>query len=288
MTGPLIRAVAPLRCCGRVRRQLARCRYGAGSYSWRCRGPGGPGHENGPPHCQAEDPVPFQGAAGRQQAAARRGPGSPAAQHAPRRPGQSALHGRSASPATRGSYPSRLPWPRQHHGAKEPVRTLRHAAIPTARSSAIMMKISSILIPMPPGAKLLRRGVGSAWGGKPKWSPFDLARFRSTWPGCSSFTANGGDAPRSTKELRPHLAAALETFERRFPPCCSGTRWRLARSRAEVTYCMAAPVLHHIPLPVGDQRLLLLVRGITVVSHEMSPGTAEVTPSMAASAGPGR
>jgi hypothetical protein len=192
------------------------------------------------------------------------------------------------------AFAAPLPW-------GERARThLAPAAIPAARSSAIMMKISSILIPIPPGAKLLRRGVGSAWGGKPKWSscanrgvswricqasatrvrsnapgrcpnclkqrptrlreypschhsrylkpyrtsigadlfrcscgwrrprvlrgstrdpggdgfPFDLARFRSTWPGCSSFTANGGDAPRGTKELRPHLAAALETFER--------------------------------------------------------------------------
>ena len=74
--------------------------------------------------------------------------------HAPHRPELSALHGPQAWSANRGPYPFRVPLSRDHHGAKEPVRFLRHAMFPTARSTTTITIISSILIPVPPGARI--------------------------------------------------------------------------------------------------------------------------------------
>jgi len=42
---------------------------------------------------------------------------------------------------------------------------------------------------------------------------------------------------------------------------------------------MAAPVLHQAPLPVGDQRVLFLVCGMTAVPRAASAGATEVTPA---------
>ncbi len=41
---------------------------------------------------------------------------------------------------------------------------------------------------------------------------------------------------------------------------------------------MAAPVLNQAPLPVSNQRVLLLVCGMAVVPRGTSAGTTEVTP----------
>jgi len=43
--------------------------------------------------------------------------------------------------------------PRHHHTEKEPVRFLRHAMCPTTKSTKTITIISSILIPIPPGAR---------------------------------------------------------------------------------------------------------------------------------------
>jgi hypothetical protein len=55
--------------------------------------------------------------------------------------------------SARDSYASRLPLPRHHHTEKEPVRFLRHAMCPTTKSTKTITIISSILIPIPPGAR---------------------------------------------------------------------------------------------------------------------------------------
>lgn len=89
--------------------------------------------------------------ASRRQAAARHHPGAPA--RAPHRPGLPASAGPQAWPATLGCHASRAPLPRHHHGAKEPMRFLRHAMFPTARTTTTITTISQILIPIPPGAR---------------------------------------------------------------------------------------------------------------------------------------
>jgi hypothetical protein len=86
---------------------------------------------------------------------------------------------------TPGPYSVRLPLPRDHHGAKEPVRTLRSAATPAATSTTTIKIISSILIPVSPGVRICSEETsGLSGGGDPKWSscPYEASLLRRDFP----------------------------------------------------------------------------------------------------------
>jgi hypothetical protein len=84
-----------------------------------------------------------------------------------------------------GPYSARLPLPCHHHGAKEPVRTLRSAATPAATSTTTIKIISSILIPVSPGVRICsEEASGLSGGGDLKRSscPYEASLLRRDFP----------------------------------------------------------------------------------------------------------
>jgi Helix-turn-helix of DDE superfamily endonuclease len=118
-----------------------------------------------------------------------------------------------------GSYASRPPLPRHHHGAKEPARCLRHTAIPAAKSTTTMTIISSILMPIPPA-----RNCWPGSDGRGKTSPADV---RAALSGVLSGRLGGG-SPRRADAARREISAESQNprFRRssQFLPAYSGNK----------------------------------------------------------------